>query len=444
MCNLKFFNLKPANIIFQFLFLTVFFFSSVLYAEICPLDTMPAEGDFDGDGILNKDDKCCYVTSLYDDNSGQVCSAEDKDRNGNGQLGSIEQMCCVNTAVDVTDAGIPAHTYCGKAVVDLSQGSGWKCENGMALVPCDNFLLYDGMKPAVNPGSTTGDQDAVTCTAETCICYTIGDYDGDDIITTGEPANFYHNGPFDNCPTTENSGTLATGQPDKDHDLYGNECDSCIDTPDTIFAYPEKMTVDYLASKLDGIQCDVVTQEGCPNSYCAPRAIYNPIPSAGVNDSEVLEVPEFAFNILVLNMCAEPVDKDRDGVANSCDNCIAVPNYDQLDLNKNGIGDVCEETDSDTWIDTATESDSTDSECSDTDTNCEDSEFDSNDTDLFDTSSDYKDTDKKDTDKIDKDTSIDTGAVSFSGGGIISCSVNAAGKSQNSNSLIHLLIETLF
>jgi hypothetical protein len=35
-------------------------------------------------------------------------------------------------------------------------------------------------------------------------------------------------------------------------------------------------------------------------------------------------------------------DQDQDGVGNTCDNCIDVPNTDQADCNANGIGDVCD------------------------------------------------------------------------------------------------------
>src|SRR5205823_13165881 len=33
---------------------------------------------------------------------------------------------------------------------------------------------------------------------------------------------------------------------------------------------------------------------------------------------------------------------DGDGLGNACDNCPTKPNQDQLDANRNGIGDVCE------------------------------------------------------------------------------------------------------
>jgi Thrombospondin type 3 repeat len=39
---------------------------------------------------------------------------------------------------------------------------------------------------------------------------------------------------------------------------------------------------------------------------------------------------------------ADPNDIDGDGIPNAEDNCPTVPNGDQLDMNKNGIGDACE------------------------------------------------------------------------------------------------------
>jgi hypothetical protein len=46
-------------------------------------------------------------------------------------------------------------------------------------------------------------------------------------------------------------------------------------------------------------------------------------------------------------------DSDRDGRGDDVDNCPLRPNPDQLDLDGNGVGDVCEDTDLDGWPDLA-------------------------------------------------------------------------------------------
>ena len=40
-------------------------------------------------------------------------------------------------------------------------------------------------------------------------------------------------------------------------------------------------------------------------------------------------------------------DDDDDGIANYLDNCIALANKDQVDLDENGLGDACEDHDRD-------------------------------------------------------------------------------------------------
>lgn len=47
------------------------------------------------------------------------------------------------------------------------------------------------------------------------------------------------------------------------------------------------------------------------------------------------------------DLALEPEDADEDGVPDSVDNCVFVPNPDQTDFNNNGVGDHCEDSDGD-------------------------------------------------------------------------------------------------
>ncbi len=50
---------------------------------------------------------------------------------------------------------------------------------------------------------------------------------------------------------------------------------------------------------------------------------------------------------LMPNIAFSPADTDLDGVIDSQDNCVLIPNPDQSDLDKNGVGDVCDDYDKD-------------------------------------------------------------------------------------------------
>lgn len=48
------------------------------------------------------------------------------------------------------------------------------------------------------------------------------------------------------------------------------------------------------------------------------------------------------FSDLVGNACDNNIDRDFDGIQDDRDNCVSVPNADQLDTDGDGKGDVCD------------------------------------------------------------------------------------------------------
>ncbi|HKB08378.1 MAG TPA: MopE-related protein, partial [Candidatus Polarisedimenticolia bacterium] len=92
--------------------------------------------------------------------------------------------------------------------------------------------------------------------------------------------------------------------------------------------------------------------EGCLGSTNPPGAceVPNPSPCAmspldrdgdGVNDID--------DNCPLVANTGQSDQQDHDGVGDACDNCPAVANPDQVDTDANGQGDVCQDTDGDTF-----------------------------------------------------------------------------------------------
>jgi len=64
-------------------------------------------------------------------------------------------------------------------------------------------------------------------------------------------------------------------------------------------------------------------------------------------ETEVLKLPSPVF---VPNVRYVPADVDNDGIRDVVDNCISVANQDQLDIDRNGQGDACQDFDRDGYM----------------------------------------------------------------------------------------------
>jgi hypothetical protein len=256
----------------------------------CPV-SMNQEGDWDRDGILNRDDNCCYVATLPEHNESSYCSEEDgADVNMNGIPQGEEGECCI------TPDGM-----CGGAETPT-------CTEGQEhiAVRCDWLLFYSGMWVPFEVASC----------GESCVCNSVEDFDNDFTEVTDSILS----GAEDDCPETVNLPLENIGQANSDDDIFGDACDSCTDFFD------------------EPIQCEMGSEENrCPlESNCVPFVFFS-------ND-----------RVTVQQFCSSPEtgDKDQDGVDDRCDEGVDTDTDTGTDTDTDGDTDTDTDTDGDTDTDT--------------------------------------------------------------------------------------------
>lgn len=80
--------------------------------------------------------------------------------------------------------------------------------------------------------------------------------------------------------------------------------------------------------------------------YIDPDRSFGSVATGGVSLTDNEGVVN-AEGMLAKNMQYQPSDADEDGIPDTSDNCVSIPNPDQTDVDRNGRGDACDDFDRD-------------------------------------------------------------------------------------------------
>ncbi len=317
----------------------------------CPRDPF---NDIDRDDVCREDDNCPAIHNNKqsdNDNDGigdicDICPNDDtNDRDLDEICGKLDNCPHFGNPDQIDSDGDGIGDICDDCPNDYGNDSDGdsicgdedNCPGLFNPIPEDqmgdscNGELCDGIdnnnNGIIDEGYSDVDHDGIVDCLDSCPLDRNNDSDMDSVC-----------GNVDNCPNISNET-----QRDRDDDHIGDACDECVgDDMNDIDGdgicgdsdnCPSVNNIDQNDVDFDGIgdQCDDETCDGQDND----------------GDGEIDEGFDDTDGDGDAN-CAddcpldEQNDQDGDGHCADVDNCPTVPNPEQMDLNMNGIGDICE------------------------------------------------------------------------------------------------------